>query len=217
MSPVRRTTAAVLALLVAASLAAAVRVDLARADGDPASDYLLGQRVFFPFDVTYAPADKSRFTGLVAAANQQGFKIRVALIPDSYDLGSITVLWGKPRTYARFLGQELGFVYKQRLLVVMPNGYGFNWPGHSSTREYGVLASIPPPGSPAKLLDSATIAVKRLAAADGITISVAPKDVAAGGGQQSHTGVLVGAAAGALLLAAVLGGLALRRLRSARR
>lgn len=213
----RHTTAKCLVLALVASLAAAVQVDLARADGDPASDYLLGQKVFFPFDVTYPPADKSRFTGLVAAANRQGFKIRVALIPDSYDLGSITVLWRKPRTYARFLGQELAFVYKQRLLVVMPNGYGFNWPGHSSTREYGVLASLPPPGSTAKLLDSATLAVERLAAADGITITP-PHEVATGGGQQqSHTGLFLGTAAGVLVLAAVLGGFALRRLRSSRR
>ena len=27
---------------------------------------------------------------------------------------------------------ELSLAYKQRLLVVMPNGFGFNWPGHSA-------------------------------------------------------------------------------------
>jgi len=203
--------------VLAAVLAGGPRVPGANADGDPASDYLLNQRVFFPFDLTFPAAQKARFAGFVAAANAQGFRIRVALIPDSYDLGSITPLWRKPRTYARFLGQELAFVYKQRLLVVMPNGYGFNWPGHSTKRAYAVLDALPPPRSQANLLGSTTLAVERLAAAEGATIA-APKDAAASGAErQGHTGVLVGLAVGALLLLAVLGGLALRHVRGARR
>jgi hypothetical protein len=101
----------------------------------------------------------------VAAANKAGFTIRVALIYSNYDLGSVTVLWRRPRTYARFLGAELGFVYKQRLLIVMPNGFGFNWPKHPTTAEYALLAKLPIYRGAAGLLESATAAVQALAKA----------------------------------------------------
>ena len=213
----RPWTTRLVVLLLAAGLAGGIRAAGAHADGDPASDYLLSQRVFFPFDLTFPAEQKARFTDFVAAANAQGFEIRIALIPDSYDLGSITPLWRKPRTYARFLGQELTYVYKQRLLVLMPNGYGFYWPGHPSKRAYAVLDTLPPPRSQANLLGSATLAVERLAAADGVTI--AAREAAPSGAERhgGHQGLLVGVAAGALLLGAVLGGLALRHVRGARR
>ena len=57
------------------------------------------------------------------------------MIASSYDLGSITSLWRKPRTYARFLGAELQFVYKDRLLIVMPNGFGISRQGQPVDRE----------------------------------------------------------------------------------
>ena len=34
--------------------------------------------------------------------------------------------------YADFLGTELSLAYAQRLLIVMPNGFGFNWQRHSA-------------------------------------------------------------------------------------
>ena len=55
----------------------------------------------------------------------------------------MTALWRNPRGYARFLGIELSLAYKGRLLVVMPNGFGFNWPGHPSGSAYRLLAGIP--------------------------------------------------------------------------
>ena len=77
------------------------------ADGDPASDYLLVQKVFLPFDVKFPKTEAAELAGIVAAANRSGFPIRVAVIASSYDMGSVTALWRKPRTYARFLGEEL--------------------------------------------------------------------------------------------------------------
>ena len=102
-------------------------------------------------------------TAVVTAANKAGFKIRVAVIGSAYDLGSVTALWRKPQTYARFLGAELAFVYRQRLLVVMPNGFGFNWPKHSPTAAYAVLSKVRLAPGAAGLLDSATAAVQALA------------------------------------------------------
>ena len=53
-------------------------------------------------------------------------RIRVALIANPSDLGGITAFWGAPRRYARFLGLELGYYYKNSLLVVMPAGIGYS-------------------------------------------------------------------------------------------
>ena len=55
----------------------------------------------------------------------------MAIIAKPDDLGSVTSLWREPQAYAHFLGLELSLAYKGRLLVVMPNGFGFNWTGHS--------------------------------------------------------------------------------------
>src|SRR5205823_4449209 len=87
---------------------AAVTAQSARADGDPASDYLLGSKIFLPYDAKFPPQQSAKLTALVVAANRAGFKIRVAIIWSNYDMGSVTALWHKPRTYARFLGLELG-------------------------------------------------------------------------------------------------------------
>jgi hypothetical protein len=160
------TIAAVAALLVA---------PLARADGDPASDYLLVDKVFLPFDAKFPKPQQAEFTGVVDAANKAGYQIRVAVIATTYDMGSVTSLYRKPRTYARFLGLELGFVYKQRLLVVMPNGFGFNWPKHSPASSYALLSKIPIASGPNGLLSAAQTAVEKLAAANGVKLgSVKP-------------------------------------------
>lgn len=151
--------------LIAVCLVAAVTAGSARADGDPASDYLLVQRVFVPYEAATAAKQKHDLMAAVTAANKAGFKIRVAVIESTYDLGSVTVLWRKPQTYARFLGAELAFVYSQRLLVVMPNGFGFNWPKHSSKPAYAVLARLQVKKGAAGLLESATAAVQALAKA----------------------------------------------------
>ena len=153
-----------LALLLAVVVAAGA-AGSARADGDPASDYLLGSKVFLPYDAKFPPKQKAELVGLIAAANKAGFKIRVAVIFSSYDLGSVTSLWRKPQTYAKFLGVELSFVYKQRLLVVMPNGFGFNWPKHSPKAAYALLAKIPVKHGAAGMIESATAAVQALAKA----------------------------------------------------
>jgi hypothetical protein len=150
---------------LAACCLAAVAARPARADGDPASDYLLVQRVFVPYEGATAAAQQHALTKAVAAANKAGYTIRVAVIFSRYDLGSVTSLWRKPQTYARFLGVELSFVYKRRLLVVMPNGFGFNWPKHSSKTEYAVLAKLPVKRGAAGMLESATAAVRALAKA----------------------------------------------------
>ena len=94
-------------LLAAAAVGAALLVPSAAADGDPASDYLITQPVFLPFDAHVDKASANELSGLLAAAKKAGFEIRVAVISSKVDLGSVPILYRRPQTYARFLGQEL--------------------------------------------------------------------------------------------------------------
>ena len=186
------TRRAVVVSLLLAALIVAGGARLARADGDPASDYLVDNQVFVTSEsVPVSPAER-QLIALVKAANQHGFGIRVALVSTDYDLGSITELWLKPTIYARFLGLEISPVYKQRLLVAMPNGFGFNWPGHETSTAYRVLAGVGVRGDGVAV--AAETAVRRLAAADGVTLAATQST--AGGGVS--TGLVV-----ALLVLAV--------------
>jgi hypothetical protein len=161
--------------LFAAALAATGVIALAPthalADGDPASDYLLGQNVFLPFDVKIPPAKGNQLAQLLANAKRAGFPIRVAVIGTRYDMGSVTVLYAKPKQYARFLGTELKFIYRGRLLVVMPNGFGYSIGGRRATSS--PIAGLAPPGHDGNRLASGAItAVQRLAAAEGVRLAL---------------------------------------------
>ena len=142
----------------------------ARADGDPASDYLLTQPVFFTSQSTSPSPAQRQLTSLTAAAGRARFPIRVAIISDEYDLGSITALWLKPRLYARFLGIELSASRVQRLLVVMPNGFGFYWPGHPVVAEYRLLKGVPIGRGADALAAAAKTAVRDLAVASHVEL-----------------------------------------------
>ena len=199
---------AVAALVLVAAALACAAAPSARADGDPASDYLITQKVFFPYDLKVPPAKQQQLVALVDEANRAGFTLRVALISSSYDLGSITSLWQKPQTYARFLGAELKYVYKNRLLVVMPNGFGFNRPGRSAAPEYAVLAKIPVKPGPTGLVDSSLAAVQALAKASGVTLS---GTTSARPSSRNHDRLIIVIAALAALAVAVVLRLVLRR------
>ena len=157
------------ALLVSAA-AALLAVPLARANGDPASDVLLTQKVYFPLDATLSDSDREALLKTVEAANARGYKIRVALIPFTSDLGTAVSLWKHPQDYSKFLGSELAFVYRNRLLIVQPSGFGFYNRNKPVAKERHVLAKVPVGKTPTELTQSATAAVRALAAADGITL-----------------------------------------------
>jgi hypothetical protein len=199
--------AAIVTLLAGVALVCAA-VPAAHADGDPASDYLLTQKVFFPFDVKVPKAKGDQLLALVDEANRKGFTIRVAVVGSSYDLGSITSLWQKPQTYARFLGEELKYVYKSRLLVVMPNGFGFNRPGQTGAPERALLAKLQVEPGANGLVDSSMAAVQALAKAGGVTLtgtaSAAPSTA-------NHDRLVIIIAALAALAVAIVLRLVLRR------
>jgi hypothetical protein len=193
-----------LAVLVAAGALCVPAV--ARANGDPASDYLLVQSVFLPFNAKIKPEAASRLSAVVQAADKAKFKIKVALIASRYDLGTAFSLYNKPQRYAEFLGFELSFVYRDRLLVVMPNGFGYSVKGKPDRKASRALKGLPGPGKDAtKQAEAATTAVRRLAAAAGRRLS-AP---AGGGGSAARDRLTIAAAATAGI--ALLAGLVLYR------
>jgi hypothetical protein len=158
--------AALLAVLAAALLC----VPAAQANGDPASDVLITQQVFIPFEAPISTSAKDELTKTVAAANERGYRIRVAVIAFTGDLGTAVSLWRHPQAYAKFLGSELAFVYTNRLLISMPSGFGFYRGRKPVAKEVRVLARIEPGKTPTALTESTTQAVRALAAADGITL-----------------------------------------------
>jgi protein SCO1 len=159
--------------LLAVIVVSGALVSTARADGDPASDYLVGRQVFLTSLTNAESSQQQELIAVVQAANRAGFAIRVATIATEYDLGSITELWRNPRVYVRFLGLELGSVYKQRLLVVMPNGFGFYWPGHPTASAYRLLVGVRIAPGDRTLASAAQAAVRKLAGADGVSLPAA--------------------------------------------
>jgi len=150
------------AVLAVAASAVAFGVAPARADGDPASDILLIDNVFLTYSVNVSPAAKTALQQEVARLNHAGFRVKVAVIADPADLGAVPSLFGKPQVYAKFLGTEISFQYTNRLLVVMPNGYGFWRGGKSIVREKRVLTRLKVTQGGDGLASSAVSALKAL-------------------------------------------------------
>jgi hypothetical protein len=151
--------------LAAATLAACVVATLAPdafADADPASDVLIGQNIYFPYDTKLSPEAKTGLTTTVAKLNRKGYRLKVAIIAQEFDLGGIPSFYGKPKQYVRFLGIELAGLFKGRLLVVMPQGFGFYHGKTPTTKAYRALQKIPIDGSTDGLVTAATGAVKKL-------------------------------------------------------
>jgi hypothetical protein len=157
--------------LLLAAATAALAPSPALADGDPASDVLLGENVFYPYSPVVSPSLQKALNAETAAAGRAHFPLKVALIASPSDLGAIPTLYGKPQQYAAFLDQEISFVdMKQLVLVVMPDGYGVHSLGPAATR---AAAALPKPvgGQRDRLAQAALAAVPRLAAAAGHPIA----------------------------------------------
>jgi hypothetical protein len=178
---------------------------MALADGDPASDVLIGQSAFLPWDAGATPAQQARLGAILGAAARDGYPIRVAVIASQSDLGSVTALWRQPELYARFLDQELSLAYKGPVLIVMPNGVGLASAAPLSAAERaaasGKAASIARP----QLTAVAESAAEKLAAAAGhplpaAVLTSAAEPSAAGASSTGTTAYLV-LAVGAVLIA----------------
>ncbi len=161
----RILTATLFAVLLAGSAA--------RADGDPASDVLLSQNVFYPYAPAVSPAIQNGLNAAAASVCRARFPVKVALIASPADLGAVPSLFGKPQRYAEYLEQELSSPGKPPLLVVMATGYGSEG---LPPRAQRALASLrkPESGRSDDLASAATSAVVRIAAAGGHPIRDSP-------------------------------------------
>lgn len=136
----------------------------ALADADPASDVLLGQNVFYPYNPPVSSTLQAELNGETAAAHKARFPIKVALIASPFDLGALSTLFGRPAQYASFLDQEISFATKVPLLVVMPSGYGTEGLSHAGDAVVASLAK--PSGRSGNALAQAAIdAVRKIATA----------------------------------------------------
>jgi len=181
--------------------AGAVLAPVAWADGDPGSDVLVNQSVFLPADAGVGVAQQTELDGLLSRAQSAGFPVRVAVIARRDDLGAVTPLWLAPQSYARFLDIELSLVFKGPLLVVMPDGLGFQWPGHAAATAAAErrLVGIKVAAGGSGLVAGTITAVRQLAAVNGARLSGPSAAATAGSGASAGAAATTsgGAASGA--------------------
>ncbi len=194
-----------LALLLVPLLSWGAFASLALADGDPASDVLLAENVFYPYSPAVTPALQQALNRETAAAAKAHFHLKVALIDSQFDLGVVPEMFRHPQTYARFLDQELHLFLGPHppLLVVMPGGYGMEGLPPAAQR---AVARLPRPSGTTSnaLAQAATTAVAKIADAAGHPIAVGGGGGGSAGGGSNLWTVVIVALVAAALAAAVL-------------
>jgi hypothetical protein len=98
--------------------------------------------------------------------------MRIAVITQLADMGSVGGLYGKAQRYADFLASEVAFVYRGTLVVVMngkPGGFGVHGPGATPAARRALARMKLPSSSPtaAELARRGAVAMQRVAAASG--------------------------------------------------
>jgi hypothetical protein len=140
----------------------------ARADGDPASDILLAQDAFYPYQPPVTYTQEAAMNTVLHAAANAGLPLKVAILNSREDLGAVPNLFAHPQQYAKFLDQEISYNHRQPLLVVMPAGFGVVGAGSPTT-----LAGLKVDTQHGSygLVHSAILAVVALVRATGRTIA----------------------------------------------
>ncbi|MGC2372711.1 MAG: hypothetical protein WA484_02435 [Solirubrobacteraceae bacterium] len=153
--------------LIAIALLGVV-VTAARGDADPASDVLLTQNAFYPYQPPVPPKLEAALNALLASASHKHMPLKVAIVGSREDLGAIPTFFGYPQKYAEFLDREISYNSPQPLLVVMPAGFGLVAAGPASVLAH--LTINPRPGTYG-LTRTAILAVTALARANGHAIA----------------------------------------------
>ncbi|HEX3616144.1 MAG TPA: redoxin domain-containing protein [Solirubrobacteraceae bacterium] len=163
---------------------------LACADGDPGSDVLLDQNLFYGSDTGISVQQQLSLDRLLDATAGAGAPVRVAIIAHADDLGTVTPLWQKPQAYAAYLGYELSDAYDGRLLIVMPNGLGVYWhanPSGAAKLAPSLSALKPASTSRSALVNVTETAIYRIEAAAGVTKSTLAGSSGANAGSSSRS------------------------------
>jgi hypothetical protein len=171
------------ALAIALTLASLAAPAAALADGDPASDVLLVQDVYSPYQPKVPKPVSDALAATLKKARVAGYPLKVAIIATKNDLGAVPQYMNRPQPYALFLEREIAFNQKKPLLIVMPNGYGSAEAGAQAAT---ALKGLTPPNTTDgdKLGRAAIDASVALAKANGHAVT-APK---IGGGGSSSGG-----------------------------
>jgi hypothetical protein len=173
-----RAGAALVLLLVLAALSSHSAPSWA--DGDPASDVLLAQDVFYPYEPKVSPGLEGALESTLRAASRAAsLHLKVAIIGAPNELGLVQRLFGHPQAYARFLEREIAFNQPQPLLVVMPVGFGL-----VAATGASALASVPIHAQQRSngLTRSAILAVAALARYRGHPIPIPSPSSSSSGG-----------------------------------
>jgi hypothetical protein len=205
-------------LIVAAAVV--VAVPSARADIDPASDVLLNQNVYLPYEPKVCAQLERPLTKLTDQAEKAGYPIKVAIIGSEGDLGGAAQYMYWPQPYAEFLGGELGISSahgpglqtNRSLLTVMPNGFGYHRSGKAPDVS-GIVNDLHAPKGkqPNDLARAAIAALPKLAKAAGHSVPDPSIGSGCSGGGGSSAVVYVVLIALLLLAAATVGLVARRR------
>lgn len=206
-----------LLLLPALAVALLVAASAALADGDPASDYLLGGSTYLsPFDSHIPKTEQEKLIAMLASAKKQGFPLKVAVIATPYDLGSVPSLFKTPQTYAHFLAEEDYYYWKTEVLVVTPSGFGIYKAKRLPAADKAIVAKlkVPPKASGPELMAAVQGAVTKLAARRGLTLATSAARTSSGSSETTERLEIAGAA---VVLCLVGGGiwLLLRRRKTA--
>jgi hypothetical protein len=148
------------------------------AHGDPSS-HTLEQDVLYPAVADRpTPETELRLLGLLYAARDEGYPIKVALVANEQDLTDDASMLQRPQDYAEYVVAQLGMSPARLalVLVITPAGYGLAGAAtagglaHMVTRPEAarLISSLPPVGAGGEgLAVSALGAVRRLAAESG--------------------------------------------------
>ena len=177
---VRSLGASALTVMMVLALAA-TDSSSAHADADPASDVLLAQSAFYPYELPNDPSLEAATNKVLASAAHAGLPLKVAVIGSRLDLGAVPNFFGHPQQYAQFLDNEISYNNRPPLLVVMPAGFGVVAAGPPSA-----LAGlkVDTQHGPYGLVRTAILAVVLLARSTGRAIATPsiPSGPSAGGG-----------------------------------
>jgi hypothetical protein len=168
-----RMTGLLLAGLAAGAILAQT-VGIALGNGDPASDVLLQQDIFLPYQPQVCKQVKMALDTATRRSSAAGYPVKVAVIGSISDLGSVPQFFGRPSEYADFLGKELSsfstHIQKRvagvPLLVAMPQGLALT---HADTPANDVVKQIKvsSDADPNALARAAVKAVPEIATAAG--------------------------------------------------
>jgi hypothetical protein len=213
----RKRALVVVGIAVAVSLFGAS----AHANVDPASDVLLQQNVFLPYEPKVCPQLADALKKLTDRVVKEGYPVKVAIIGSEADLGGAPQYFGRPQDYARFLGSEIGIGISGpggaggqangSLLTVMPAGFGFVRSANAANVSLVVLGLEPPKGTHPEELARATIgALPELARAARHPVPVPKISSGCSGGGGGSSAIFYFVPIALILLAAAVSGLVAR-------